>query len=79
MNARHRKVICLYYFKGKNPYTGWFNQLQDNILDPLTLSYYNDDVCHLDILRWATDPTWGKLRKNEIALFIENDINFLKE
>lgn len=51
---------CNSYFH-RNPYRGWFNQLEP-LLNACNASYYNDSACHLDLVQWATDPTWGNLR-----------------
>lgn len=50
---------CNSYFQ-RNPYRQWFDQLE-LILNRCGASYYNRSACHLDLVQWATDPTWGKL------------------
>lgn len=51
---------CNSYF-ARNPYRQWFDQLE-LILKACDVSYYNGSACHLDLVQWATDPTWGSLR-----------------
>jgi hypothetical protein len=73
---------CNAYFQ-KRPYRKWFDVLE-KILRPLEVSYYRgtayrEAACHLDLVQWATDPTWrnlgGALKKN----LIEADLAFLQE
>lgn len=49
-----------YFADDRNPYRKWFDQLE-LILKACGASYYNGSACHLDLVQWATDPTWGKL------------------
>ena len=51
---------CNTYFL-RNLYRRWFDQLEQ-VLDACGASYYDGSACHLDLVQWATDPTWGKLR-----------------
>jgi hypothetical protein len=51
---------CSEYFL-RNPYRDWFDQLE-RILNKCGASYYNGTACHLDLVQWATDPTWGNLK-----------------
>lgn len=51
---------CSTYFQ-HNPYRQWFDQLEP-ILNRCGASYYNGSACHLDLVQWATDPTWGNLQ-----------------
>ena len=51
---------CNSYFE-RNPYRRWFDQLE-RILKICEFSYYNGSACHLDLVQWATDPTWSTLR-----------------
>jgi hypothetical protein len=67
---------CNTYFQRK-PYCGWFNQLMP-ILKACDASYYDGSACHLDLVQWATDPTWGKLRPATIRnQLIADDSRFL--
>lgn len=50
-----------YFALDRNPYRQWFDQLE-LILNGCGASYYNGSACHLDLVQWATDPTWGNLR-----------------
>ena len=51
---------CNGYFQ-RNPYRNWFGQLEP-IVKAIGASYYNGSACHLDLVQWATDPTWGNLQ-----------------
>ena len=66
---------CDTYFR-RNPYRRWFDQLEP-ILRACGVSYYNDTACHLDIVQWATDPTWGSLPKTAKAELASSDAKFL--
>ena len=77
-NSQVQKVYdtCLRYFKA-NPYRKWFDQLQNNILEKFSVSYYSDTACHLDIVQWATDPIWRSLDYTTKYQLIQSDIDFL--
>ncbi|MDZ4820171.1 MAG: hypothetical protein SGJ20_14480 [Planctomycetota bacterium] len=69
---------CNSYFE-RNPYRQWFDQLE-LILDACGVSYYNGSACHLDLVQWATDPTWGSLRPPALRnRLISADSRFLVE
>lgn len=51
---------CNTYFL-RNPYRRWFDQLKP-ILKACGACYDEGSACHLDLVQWATDQTWGKLR-----------------
>jgi hypothetical protein len=62
-----RQVVedCNDYFHRK-PYKKWFDQLEV-ILKTVGASYYDDSsACHLDLVQWATEPTWGHLKPPHI-------------
>jgi hypothetical protein len=50
---------CNSYFQ-RRPYR-WFNRLRP-MLETCGASFDDGTACHLDLVQWATDPTWGKLR-----------------
>jgi hypothetical protein len=54
---------CNGYFH-RNPYRRWFDQLHP-VLTACAASYYDGSACHLDLVQWATDPTWGKLKPTD--------------
>jgi hypothetical protein len=74
-----RKVFegCNGYFQ-RRPYRRWFDVLE-KILTPLGASYYDGTACHLDLVQWATDPTWGKLRGTHKRSLVEADLSFLRQ
>lgn len=55
---------CNGYFQ-RNPYRPWFDYFTP-ILDAAGASYYDGSACHLDLVQWATDPTWGRLQPAEM-------------
>lgn len=69
---------CDNYFN-LNPYRQWFNQLEI-ILNPCGASYYNGTACHLDLVQWATDPTWRSLKPKTVReRLLDDDAAFLHE
>ncbi len=66
---------CNRYFHG-NPYTSWFNRLEE-VLSGVGASYYADTACHLDLSQWATDPTWNGLPADARSRLIREDAAFL--
>jgi hypothetical protein len=82
-NADHALVAqvlddCNSYFD-RQPYREWFDQL-DLILQACGVSYYGGSACHLDLVQWATDPTWARLRPATVRnRLLEADASFLVE
>ena len=73
------KVIedCDAYFNSdRNPYRRWFNQLE-KILAGCGASYDDGSACHLDLIQWATSPTWKKLDRGVRSALLEADAPFL--
>jgi hypothetical protein len=68
---------CTRYFD-LNPYTQWFDKL-DCLLRHLDASYYDGTACHLDLVQWATDPTWSKLEKPMRRELVDQDLPLLKQ
>ncbi len=68
---------CHSYFQ-RNPYRIWFDQLE-KILKACGVSYYDGSACHLDLVQWATNPTWGKIKSRELQnQLIDADAKFLR-
>jgi hypothetical protein len=65
---------CNNYFH-RQPYR-WFNKLE-KILKHIGASYHDDSACHLDLVQWATDPTWGNLSRSVQIRLIDTDLPFL--
>lgn len=72
-----REVVddCRGYFQ-KAPYRRWFDQLEP-LLKTIGTSYYDGTACHLDLVQWATDPTWGKLSLQHRRQLLAEDAPFL--
>ena len=68
---------CDNYFC-RNPYRRWFDQLEI-VLSECGASYYDGTACHLDLVQWATDPTWGKLDSKVRNRLLDADASFLNE
>ena len=68
---------CDSYFV-RNPYCWWFDQLEA-VLQGCGISYYDGSACHLDLVQWATNPTWGKLPKVLQNNLIDADAGFLRQ
>ena len=64
------------YFQ-RNPYE-WFNQLEP-ILKACGASYCDGSACHLDLVQWATKPTWNSLDTKAKRRLLNADAQFLKE
>ena len=67
---------CDNYFQ-RNPYRQRFDQL-DTVLRRCGASYYDGSACHLDLVQWATDPTWGKLTRTQRSTLLAEDLPFLR-
>ena len=68
---------CDAYFS-RNPYRRWFDQL-DLVLRAVGASYYDGSGCHLDLVQWATDPTWAGLDRSVQAALLRADVGFLQK
>jgi hypothetical protein len=66
---------CNLYFQ-RQPYRRWFDRLEP-ILATCGASYYDGTACHLDLVQWATNPTWGKLPSSVRKTLIKEDAAFL--
>ena len=67
---------CDSYFQRK-PYH-WFDDLEQ-VLQGCKASYYDGSACHLDLVQWATKPTWGNLSKELKDNLIDADAGFLRQ
>lgn len=67
---------CTHYFHG-NPYTGWFNRLNE-ILQGVGASYYADTACHLDLTQWTTSRKWQEVDGRARATLVAADREFLR-
>lgn len=67
---------CDGYFQ-RNPYWQWFRPLE-GILTALGASYAAGTACHLDLVQWATDPTWARLPDAVRQRLVAEDAAFLR-
>ncbi len=76
-DAHAEQVVedCAGYFQ-RAPYGRWFNLLEP-LLKAMGASYYDGTACHLDLVQWATDPTWRKLPPAYRRRLLEEDVPFL--
>ncbi|HET6252380.1 MAG TPA: hypothetical protein VFE47_32135 [Tepidisphaeraceae bacterium] len=75
-----RQVLedCNGYFS-RRPYWRWFDQLTPT-LAACGAAYRDGSACHLDLVQWATDPTWGNLRPGSLRKrLVEEDAEFLAQ
>jgi hypothetical protein len=70
-------AACEGYF-ARNPYRRWFDQLEP-VLRTAGGSYYEGSACHLDLVQWATDPTWAKLAEHQRDRLLSEDVDFLQQ
>jgi hypothetical protein len=68
---------CNEYFR-RNPYRTWFDPL-DEVLRAIGASYYDGSACHLDLVQWATDPTWNGLSAVVRRRLLGEDSRFFLE
>jgi len=68
---------CNWYFE-RNPYRRWFDVLE-RVLNGIGVSYYRGTACHLTLVQWATNPTWGLLPESSRAELLRQDAPFLRE
>ena len=68
---------CNTYFQ-RNPYRWWFGQLE-SILQACGASYCDGSACHLDLVQWATKPTWTEVPSTAQSCLLDSDLPFLKE
>ncbi len=70
---------CNEYFQpDRNPYRDWFDELEP-MVNACGASYYDRSACHLDLVQWATDPTWGNLPLVQRKRLLDADAPFLIE
>lgn len=68
---------CDGYYQ-RNPYWYWFRPL-DAILRGIGASYADGSACHLDLVQWATDPTWRGLSPATRRALLAADAAFLHQ
>ena len=67
---------CDRYFL-RSPYRRWFDQLEP-MVRAAGASYYEGTACHLDLVQWATNPTWAKLSDTTKRRLLMDDVPFLR-
>ena len=68
---------CDTYFQ-RRPYRPWFTPLE-KLLQHCNASYYDGTACHLDLIQWATDPTWSILNPAVQNRLMDMDSPFLRQ
>ena len=68
---------CIKYFS-RNPYWQWFSHLE-RVLNDIGASYSDGSACHLDLVQWATDPTWSRLPRGLQDKLTDDDAGFFKQ
>lgn len=68
---------CIEYFS-RNPYWQWFGHLEQ-VLNDIGASYSDGSACHLDLVQWATDPTWSGLPRGLQGKLTDDDAVFFKQ
>ncbi len=68
---------CDEYFS-RNPYWRWFGHLE-KVLNDIGASYSDGSACHLDLVQWATDPTWSGLPRGLQDKLTGDDAGFFKQ
>lgn len=69
---------CSTYFF-RNPYRRWFDPLDRVLRNGLDASYYDGSACHLDLVQWATSPTWGKLAPKVRQCLLDDGLPHLRD
>ncbi len=68
---------CFDYFH-RRPYSAWFNYFAP-ILKCCGVSFEDGTACHLDLVQWATDPTWARLQPAVRQELLDADAEFLAQ
>ena len=68
---------CNWYFE-RRPYRRWFDVLE-RVLNGIGVSYYRGTACHLTLVQWATNPTWGLLPESSRVELLRADAPFLRQ
>jgi len=66
---------CNKYFR-TNPY-GWFTHF-DNFIKRFGYSYYEGSCVHLDLIQWATKPTWDTIPLKIKQKHLDTDLQVLE-
>jgi len=68
---------CAAYFQ-QRPYRRWFDPLDKLLRAGTDASYYDGSACHLDLVQWATDPTWSKLPGDVQQALLDDGVPHLR-
>ncbi|MDR2584237.1 MAG: hypothetical protein LBC75_12215 [Fibromonadaceae bacterium] len=68
---------CKNYFKYR-PYKSWFDPFNKFVEHYEEYSYYKGTCVHLDLVQWATDPTWKDIPTFIKQKHLDNDLPILK-
>ncbi len=71
-------AACYGYFDGPNPFWEYFGQTEP-LLTAAGASYRDGSACHLDLVQWATEPLWARIRPRSVqARLLREDEEFLR-
>jgi hypothetical protein len=71
---------CGAYFRpNRNPYRRWFDPLDEILRRAVGASYYDHTACHLDLVQWATRPTWNRLSNDVRKTLLTEGLPHLQE
>lgn len=68
---------CAAYFQ-RRPYRRWLDPLDKLLRAGTDASYYDRSACHLDLVQWATDPTWSKLPRDVQQTLLDDGVLHLR-
>lgn len=68
---------CKNYFSPTGKPYFWFDDLQI-VLGYLNVNYKNNSACHLDLVQWATTPSWKSVPADAQSNFLKHDADFFQ-
>lgn len=62
-----------------NPYSTWFDWLDKYVLVQVGTSFKSGTAVHLDLVQWATDPVWSRIKSKDVReRLVADDLGFLE-
>lgn len=74
--AKIYKASCHWFLN--HGVSRWFKTLEQ-VTEAFDASYADGSACHLDIVQWATKPSWSRIDRNQKKRLLEVDIWFFQE